>query len=354
MSTKKYFNIEFSKCIGKGGSKKCYNITKLEPVSKRDVYNVTQIGLSIEDSEKIITELENGKPLVILKLTGAFSKTSIKEEVEIQKLFSRYNLSPYITDKFSYRGDECFLAVNCGKPLYSWGVDKLFDEDYDIEHQGFSLINRLINLFSQIYDLGYIFADSKSENICYDEQSGTFLLIDFGTFHCYKHKSLISKAEVIKYNLWILLFSWIIRSTLSRPTIIKYITEINNISDSNLGIDSRGLNLGLQMDRKIGKIGDGGILDEINRQLELFPGISKQALAKNFMYYSNSQNIDKYYYLTLNELLLLKYDEYISELGSSKKKGKKDEKEKKEKSKKRKKKKEKIQHKTKYKKNTVN
>ena len=64
MSTKKYFNIEFSKCIGKGGSKKCYNITKLEPVSKRDVYNVTQIGLSIEDSEKIITELENGKPLV--------------------------------------------------------------------------------------------------------------------------------------------------------------------------------------------------------------------------------------------------------------------------------------------------
>ena len=86
-----------------------------------------------------------------------------------------------------------------------------------------------------------------------------------------------------------------------------------------------------QMDRKIGKIGDGGILDEINKQLELFPGISKQALAKNFMYYSNSQNIDKYYYLTLNELLLLKYDEYISELGSSKKKGKKDEKEKKEK-----------------------
>ena len=312
MTTKKkdnynYYYIIFSPCIERGKLKECYNVLRLTPVPQSEIDSKSdseQIKISDEDKLKI-----DGKSLVMLQVITRHDE--INAEIKLQQKFSNHGLAPYITNTFRYIGTESFLAVNCGTILDKWGVEKLFlHDDDDDEFMGFIYLNRLIALFSKVYDLNYIFVDSSPKNICYDTYSKKFQLIDFEPLNCYEHKNLITKKMAIKYNLWILFSYFLINTKITHSKLIEYLANLESFSDTNLGIDSRDRNLGLQMDRKIGKIGDGGILDELIAQNKVLKKYGN-TLSDTFLYYSLAFDNPKY--LEIHERGLLTSDFLLME-----------------------------------------
>ena len=300
---KKYFNIVFSKCIGHGGSKSCHKVIELESVNK-DLFDLSQISLLNSDYQQI-----KDKSLVLLQMTKIKSYESMNKEIKIQQELSKYGIAPYITNIIKYKGGDWVLSVSCGKSLSDWGCEKLFEFDYE----GVQHYHKLIHLFSTLYKKGYIFADSTPNNICWDDSQEKFLLIDFDPLFCYKHNNIISEEVAIRFTLLVTLFYWIIHSeNLKRADTIKYIKEIESIADAHLGLDSKELNLDLNMDIEIGA--KGGIWEEIQTQQELFSrnlDTYVQTLSRNFIYYTVGKNIpmSNYFHLNLSEFLLLRYEE---------------------------------------------
>jgi hypothetical protein len=209
----------------------------------------------------------------------------IKSEIKLQQIFSKRGLAPYITDTFRYLGNDSSLAVNCGTTLDTWGIEKLFLDEDDIDSLGSIYLNSLIELFSEVYYLGYIFVDSSPNNICYNTSIGKFMLIDFEPHNCYKHRGLIAKEIVIKYNLWIIFSYFLINTQMTHSKFMEYISKLESFADSNLGVDSHLLNYGLQMNRSIGNVGEGGILDELIRHQHIFNKYGN-TLSWTFLYYS--------------------------------------------------------------------